>query len=179
MFWISRFEKVYVCRKLQTRKTTQILAINVGLFQLINIGYLQVSDSLRLTYLIISGKAATSDPASIKSHFEELYSQKKDKQPDLETIKNTIAGLLGDPQATDKSNIRDVQSEVCSQWHDFTELLIDLIVMQVRDQCYSYCLFYIFATRCCWLTMYCWCPADGNIRQQFPSLYRETRVHAL
>ena len=126
----------------------------------------------------ILGKAATSDPASIKSHFEELYSQKKDKQPDLETIKNTIAGLLGDPQATDKSNIRDVQSEVCSQWHDFTELLIDLIVMQVRDQCYFYCLFYIFDTRCCWLTMY-WCTADGNIRQQFPSLYRETRVHAL
>ncbi|XP_067934591.1 microtubule-actin cross-linking factor 1, isoforms 6/7-like isoform X2 [Watersipora subatra] len=82
----------------------------------------------------LQGKAATADPLSIKNHFEELYSEKKEKQPDLETIKDTISALLADPEATDKSHIRDVQSDVCSKWHDFTELLIDLIVMQaLRD----------------------------------------------
>ena len=42
-----------------------------------------------------------------------------------------IGELLANPEACDKNNIRDVQSDVCSKWHDFTELLIDLIVMQV------------------------------------------------
>lgn len=67
----------------------------------------------------------------IKSHFEELYQQKKEKQPELETIKQMISDLLEQPDTSDKSHIRDVQSDVCSKWHDFTELLIDLIVMQV------------------------------------------------
>lgn len=61
-----------------------------------------------------------------------MYDQKKEKQPDLDTIKGMIGELLANPEACDKNNIRDVQSDVCSKWHDFTELLIDLIVMQVR-----------------------------------------------
>ena len=84
--------------------------------------------------IVTSGKAATADPVSIKSHFEELYDQKKEKQPDLDTIKEMIVELLANPEACDKNNIRDVQSDVCSKWHDFTELLIDLIVMQVCMQ---------------------------------------------
>lgn len=84
-----------------------------------------------LKYFSSAGKAATTDPVSIKSHFEELYAQKKEKQPDLETIKGMISSLLSDPEACDKNHIRDMQSDVCSKWHDFTELLIDLIIMQV------------------------------------------------
>jgi len=75
-----------------------------------------------LKYFSSAGKAATTDPVSIKSHFEELYAQKKEK---------LISSLLSDPEACDKNHIRDMQSDVCSKWHDFTELLIDLIIMQV------------------------------------------------
>ena len=93
--------------------------------------YLHEIHSFEKFLIVTSGKAATADPVSIKSHFEELYDQKKEKQPDLDTIKEMIGELLANPEACDKNNIRDVQSDVCSKWHDFTELLIDLIVMQV------------------------------------------------
>lgn len=83
---------------------------------------------------MISGKAATADPLSIKSYFEELYDQKKEKQPELDAIKSRISQLLEEPNTCDKSHLRDVQSDVCSKWHDFTELLIDLIVMQVSHR---------------------------------------------
>jgi len=79
------------------------------------------------------GKAATADPMTIRSHFEELYTQKKDKQPDLDEIKDLIGSLLETPDVADKSSILNVKSDVCSKWHDFTELLIDLIVMQVSE----------------------------------------------
>ena len=62
---------------------------------------------------------------------ENLYRQKQKKQADLDDIKVTGKDLIDNPNTSDKNRLRQTLADIQSNWHDLTELLVQMISFTV------------------------------------------------
>ena len=75
---------------------------------------------------------------------ENLYRQKQKKQADLDDIKVTGKDLIDNPNTSDKNRLRQTLADIQCNWHDLTELLVQMISFTVSVTSYVLLLLWHF-----------------------------------
>ena len=71
---------------------------------------------------------------AMKGKVDTLYAEKREKEFDIENLRNTSRKLMDDDRVCDQFVMKEALSEVESKWHELTELLVQQVSLEVKFQ---------------------------------------------
>ena len=67
----------------------------------------------------------------MKAKVDMLYGEKREKEFDMENLRNTSRRLMDDDRVCDQFVMKESLSEVEAKWHELTELLVQQVSLEV------------------------------------------------
>lgn len=77
--------------------------------------------------------AGTTQKA-LKAKVDALYAEKREKEFDMENLRNISRKLMDDDRVCDQFVMKEGLSEVEAKWHELTELLVQQVSLEVNTR---------------------------------------------
>ena len=81
----------------------------------------------------LKSKPKGTTQKAMKAKVDTLYGEKREREFDMENLRNTSRKLMDDDRVCDQFAMKENLSEVESKWHELTELLVQQVSLEVGD----------------------------------------------
>ena len=72
---------------------------------------------------------------ALKAKVDQLYTEKREHEFDIENLRNTSRKLMDDDRVCDQFVMKEGLTEIEGKWHELTELLVQQVSLEVNGKC--------------------------------------------